>query len=234
MQLFYAPDFTPANPLLPEDESRHAVKVLRLSKGEEVHVTDGRGTLYTATLTEPHEKRCRLQINATQEEYGKRPYFVHLAIAPPKNTDRLEWLVEKCVEMGIDSLSLVQCERSERKFQRTDRLEKIAVAAMKQSLKAYLPHLNESLPLAAFLDNVAETGKFVAHLLEGERRLLQAAASPNESYCVLIGPEGDFTPSEVQKALAAGFQPVSLGESRLRTETAGLVAVLTLHLLNAS
>jgi 16S rRNA (uracil1498-N3)-methyltransferase len=232
LSIFYQPRLGSA-PYLDEDESRHAVKVLRLGAGAVVQVVDGAGTWHEAVITRPDARRCELEIRRSWTE-PPRPYRVHLAIAPTKNLDRIEWLTEKCVEIGVDEISFLETRYSERRHLKLDRLERIAVGAMKQSLKARLPVLNELRPFAEWLaeTSVAGTQRFVAHLEVGERYLLQTAAQPTGSYCVLIGPEGDFSPDEIAAARQAGFQPVSLGESRLRTETAGLVAVHTLHLIN--
>ncbi len=232
MQLFYAPQFSESQPFLPEEEARHALKVLRLKTGDSLHLTDGQGNLYQTSIVNDDPKKCLLKILKTEPGYGKRSYSIHIAVAPTKNADRTEWLVEKCVEIGVDEISFIACERSERKFFKLDRVEKIAVAAMKQSIKAYLPRLHEIVSLKDFLKKANNASKFIAHLAEGERKLLQQSAQPAEKYSVLIGPEGDFTAAEVQLARQNGYSPVSLGESRLRTETAGIVACHTLHLVN--
>ncbi len=234
MHLFYNPDFTPAAPLLPEEEARHGIKVLRLATGDTVHITDGKGNLYEAQIASTDIKKCRVTITNTISQYGKRPYYIHLAVAPTKNADRTEWLVEKCVELGVDEISFIACEHSERRVFKTDRLEKIAIAAMKQSLKAYLPQLHEIKPYKQFMEQPFAGQTFIAHLEEGKREYLQIAAQKNNTYCVLIGPEGDFSPAEIQLAIEKKFLPVSLGESRLRTETAGIAACHILNLVNIS
>ncbi len=233
MHLFFAPDFSAEQPFLPEEEARHALKVLRLDVGDTVHVTDGRGNLYAGTIAGAEAKKCRLVVLRHEPESGKRGFTIRVAVAPTKSADRTEWLVEKCVEIGVDQISFVLCERSERRHFNLDRVEKIAVSAMKQSLKAYLPQLEELVPLRKFLQSMPAGHKYIAHLVEGERQLLQHAAPASGTYCVLIGPEGDFTPSEVVAAQAGGFVPVSLGMSRLRTETAGIVACHILNLVNS-
>ncbi len=233
MHLFFAPEFSNNRPFLPEDEAKHALKVLRLEAGATVNVTDGRGNLYEAAIAGTDVKKCRLTVLRHEPEYGKKGFTIHVAVAPTKNADRTEWLVEKCVEIGVDEISFINCERSERKFFKPDRVEKIAVAAMKQSLKAYLPCLNDLTPLREFLKKRMPGNNYIAHLVEGERKLLQQVVPPNSTYCVLIGPEGDFTPDEVNTAVASGFVPVSLGTSRLRTETAGVVACHILNLVNS-
>jgi 16S rRNA (uracil1498-N3)-methyltransferase len=233
MHLFFAPEFSDDLPFLPEEEAKHALKVLRLDAGATVSVTDGLGNRYEATIAATDIKKCRLTIRRHEPEYGKKSFTIHVAVAPTKNADRTEWLVEKCVEIGVDEISFINCERSERKYFKLDRVEKIAVAAMKQSLKAYLPRLNDLIPLREFLKKRLPGNNYIAHLVEGERKLLQHIVPPNGTYCVLIGPEGDFTPDEVNVAVAAGFVPASLGSSRLRTETAGMVACHILNLVNS-
>jgi 16S rRNA (uracil1498-N3)-methyltransferase len=234
MHLFYNPDFTPSLPILPEEEARHCIKVMRLGTGDVVHVTDGKGSLYKTQIANTDIKKCRLTIVETQQAFGQRPYYIHLAIAPTKNADRTEWLVEKCVELGIDEISFVACERSERRVFKTDRLEKIAISAMKQSLKAYLPFIHNVIPFREFVEKPLHGQKFMAHLEEGRRELLQVAAKKNNTYYLLVGPEGDFSSTEIKLATEKGFLPVSLGESRLRTETAGMAGCHILNLINNS
>jgi 16S rRNA (uracil1498-N3)-methyltransferase len=199
-------------------------------------VVDGKGGWYNCEITRPDARWCELRVLQTRTDYGKRPYRIHIAIAPTKNADRMEWFVEKCVEIGVDEISFVICEHSERRFFKTDRLSKIAVGAMKQSLKAFLPMINDARTLPEFLERTRPNEqKLIAYvdevITEGERKRLQASAEPNGPCCVLIGPEGDFSAREVSMAIGRGFKPVSLGESRLRTETAGLVACHLLHVI---
>ncbi|MGV3541033.1 MAG: 16S rRNA (uracil(1498)-N(3))-methyltransferase [Rufibacter sp.] len=234
MHLFYTPDLTPAATefVLSEEESKHCTRVLRLGAGDRVTLIDGKGGLYTAEIIDAAAKKTKLRLLDRQLEYGKRPYKIHVAVAPTKNMDRMEWFVEKAVEMGIDEITFLQCARSERKALNLDRIEKIAVSAMKQSLKAYLPKLNELMRYADFIKSTQAENKFIAHLVEGqERHSLAKSISGAAEYLILIGPEGDFSPEEVQQALQAGFQPVTLGSSRLRTETAALAACHTIHVL---
>lgn len=232
MHLFYTPDISGKEYTLSEEESKHAIRVLRLDAGDEVQLVDGKGGLYKAKVTDPNPKRCKLEITKTVSEFGKKPYYIHIAVAPTKNLDRMEWFIEKAVEIGIDEISFLKCSRSERKELKLDRLEKIAVSAMKQSLKAYLPKLNELTPYKTFLAKLdSVSSSYIAHLEEGNRQDLKQIDTSGKSYCVLIGPEGDFTPEEIETALAKGIKPVTLGESRLRTETAALVACHTLNLL---
>ncbi len=232
MNIFYEPNIKQTL-LLNEEESRHAIKVLRLSVGSKLYVVDGKGGFYTCEIRVAHEKKCEVKIIEEQQNYERQDFYIHLIIAPTKNMDRIEWMVEKCVEMGIHEISFIQTRYSERKEIKTARIEKIAIGAMKQSLKAFLPKINEMITWKAFLQKeVNESLKMIAHLEEGDRKLIQDLATPKGNYAVLIGPEGDFNPDEIGQALKKGFLPVTLGKSRLRTETAGLAACFTLNLIN--
>lgn len=237
MHRFYAPDIA-SDGILPEEESRHVVRVLRLSEGDEVEVVDGRGTLYTCRVALAHAKHCHLNIEATRHvppHWGRR---IVLGVAPTKNMDRLEWVVEKATELGVDRVVPLLCEHSERRVLKTERLHKIAVAAMKQSLKATLPRIDELTPLSRLVAEPFEGDRFVAYCDEAlprEQRLeLARVISADRDTMVLIGPEGDFSPAEVERLLAAGFKPVTLGQSRLRTETAALMAVATAHVVTSA
>ena len=212
--------------LLAEDESKHAVRVLRLGTGSPVTLIDGRGGIFRATITEANPKRCALAITS-HELIAPRPAYLHVAVAPTKNLDRMEWLVEKAVEVGVERLTFLRCARSERRDLKLERLEKIAISALKQSGQPYLPQLDELTDYAAFLQAVDPATTFIAHLAEGERLPLAQVVAAAPRCCVLIGPEGDFTPAEIDLALARGVRPVTLGTSRLRTETAALAAVFT-------
>lgn len=237
MHLFYTPDLSEA-PLyvLDAEESRHAVGVLRLRAGERVKLTNGAGLWCEAEVMEGSTaKACQVRILSRTENYGQRPYRLHVAIAPTKNADRYEWFLEKATEIGIDRITPILCDHSERKVLRRDRGEKVVLSAVKQSLKAYVPQLDELTPLRAFLAGADGLPKrrYVAYCDEGtplEERvelfgaMCEAAQGDEREYCVLIGPEGDFSPEEIALARGCGFQPVTLGESRLRTETAGVMA----------
>ncbi len=234
MHLFYTPELTEraVRFTLGEEESRHCVKVLRLSVNDRVFLVDGRGGLYTAAIEVADPRHTQLKIEDVQAEYHRRNHYLHIAIAPTKNLDRLEWFLEKAVEIGIDEVTPIICARSERKDLRVDRLQKLVVSAMKQSLRAYLPVVNEPVKLKDFLSGRHEGQKFIAHCGEGERVDLGARLQPGQSCVVMIGPEGDFTPEEVTGSLALGYVPVTLGNSRLRTETAGLEACFEVNYLN--
>jgi 16S rRNA (uracil1498-N3)-methyltransferase len=229
MHTFYAPDLSGATYTLPEDESKHAVRVLRLSPGQAVELLDGRGGRYTAAVADANPKRCQLRISH-HAAVAPRPYFTHVAVAPTKSLDRMEWFVEKAVEVGVERLTFLRCARSERRELKLERLEKIAISALKQSGQAWLPQLDEMTDFTAFVADVAPATTFIAHLEEGERTALAQVAGAGPGCCVLIGPEGDFTPEEIKLALNRGIRPVALGPSRLRTETAALAAVFTVHL----
>ncbi len=232
MHLFYVPNITSPDITLNETESKHAVTVMRLKKGDLVQVVDGSGGLYTAGITEPHSRRCRLTVLKTHQEYEKRNFRLHIAIAPTKNIDRMEWFLEKATEIGIDEITPVLCEHSERKIINPERLEKILVSAMKQSFKAYLPRLNKLTSYMEFISRGETSQKFIAHCNEAEKAHLKNLVKKESPVLVLIGPEGDFSPAEVKEAKRLGFIEVSLGNSRLRTETAGVVACHIVNLVN--
>ncbi len=234
-KLFCAFDFSGNEDTLTlsEEESRHAVRVLRLTNGDRLHLINGRGGLFEAELIVPDPKGCVLQILNREFDYGKRPFRLHIAIAPTKMNERTEWFLEKAAEIGIDEITPIICGRSERKEVKIERLNKILIAAIKQSVKACLPKLNEAVSFKKFMTNENIQGqKFIAYCFDDERVLLQDAYEKGSDATVLIGPEGDFTPEEVNVAREQGFIPVSLGNSRLRTETAGVVACHTVNLIN--
>jgi|SRR5476651_2253962 len=234
MHLFYTPDITPQNDawFLTEEESKHCTRVLRLDKGDQINLIDGKGGLYTATISDAHPKRTILHINSVTTEYSKRNHYLHIAVAPTKNLDRLEWFLEKATEIGIDEISLIITARSERKEAKIDRLDKIITSAIKQSLKAYHPILNEVIPFNKFIAKPFSGQKFVAHCAEGAKLELKDELQPQGNYLVMIGPEGDFTEKEIADALQYGFKAITLGESRLRTETAALEACFEINFLN--
>jgi 16S rRNA (uracil1498-N3)-methyltransferase len=232
MALFYVPDLT-SGTVLPEEESQHAVKVLRLQSGDTIDVVNGTGGFYHARITNPHPKHCRFEITESIPEYGKRNYKLHIGIAPTKNIERLEWFIEKATEIGIDEITPIICRFSERKIIKAERLEKIIISAAKQSVKAYFPKLNPLCTFDELIKNHQSSLKFIAHCYEEDKRLLQTECTKSKDVLILIGPEGDFSIEEVQKAISNGFIPVSLGNSRLRTETAGVVACCTVALTEA-
>ncbi|WP_423147535.1 16S rRNA (uracil(1498)-N(3))-methyltransferase [Rubrolithibacter danxiaensis] len=232
MHLFYTPDITSENYTLNEEESRHCAKVLRLEKGDVVYLIDGKGGLYTAEIADSHPKHTELRITTAEKEYGKRNHYLHLAVAPTKNIDRFEWFLEKATEIGIDAITPIICDRSERKEIKTERLNRVITAAVKQSLKAYHPHLNEPVKLKHFLNRQIAGQKFIAHCINGEKSALKKQLVPNGTYTILIGPEGDFTPEEINLSAEFEFIPITLGNSRLRTETAALEACFEVNFMN--
>lgn len=232
MQLFYIPEISGAEVVLNETESKHAVRVLRLKEGDQLQLVDGKGGFYKAEIAEAHAKKCKLLITYKQLNYGKKDFHLHLAIAPTKNIDRFEWFLEKCTEIGIDEITPILSEHSERKVIKPERLEKILVSAMKQSVKAYLPKLNKLTPLKELLETATENNKFIAHCNEGEKPHLKDVIDAGDNVLLLIGPEGDFSPEEVELAKQSEFCEISLGTSRLRTETAGVVACHIVNLAN--
>ena len=231
MHVFYTPDIL-TNPELPEEEAGHCLRVLRLGIGSEIMLTDGKGAFYKAVISAATNKRCQVQITETIEQEPFWTGHLHLAMAPTKNMDRIEWFAEKATEIGFDELSFLNCRFSERKVIKTDRVEKIVVSAIKQSLKARKPVVNEMTEFRKFMERDFPGQKFIAHCYEGEKPLLKDVIVPGEDAVILIGPEGDFSREEVELAESKGFKAISLGKSRLRTETAALVAVHTLNLMN--
>ena len=230
-QLFYAPDIA-ANHTLPEDESEHCVRVLRLKEGDSITITDGKGFLYKAILGNAHPKHCLVNII---EQFPQNPlwqYNIHIAVAPTKNPDRMEWLVEKATEIGINTLTWLRCHNSERREIKLHRLYKIAISAMKQSQKTFLPQINEMIDFNKFISQPFDGYKMIAHCRNDEKHLIKDLYKPDGNVLIMIGPEGDFSNEEIKDAITAGFAPVSLGKSRLRTETAALVACHTIHVLN--
>ena len=230
MLLFYQSNIE-KTPILSEEDSRHCVKVLRKNIKDKIHVVDGLGGLFECEITKAHEKKCEVRILSTKREFEKRSHYLHIAIAPTKNADRIEYFVEKCVEIGVDEITLIQTKHSERKNQKTERLEKIAISAMKQSLKAYLPKVNELMDFDKFIKTANFEAKFVAHLSEDAKPLKDVVTIKNE-ILLMIGPEGDFAQDEILLAQKYDFQLVTLGNSRLRTETAGVVACAIVNAFN--
>jgi 16S rRNA (uracil1498-N3)-methyltransferase len=224
MQIFYIPQIVGNSVTLPEEESKHCIRVLRMVKGDAIQLVDGKGTLYHCSISDDNAKRCTVTINNIESEFGKRNFKLHIAIAPTKNIERIEWFLEKCTEIGIDEITPILCERSERKNINQERLERVVVAAMKQSVKAYLPKLNSLTPIDKLIQNATESTKLIAYCGDFQNIHAKKLIKTGKSILFLIGPEGDFSPSEVEKAVKNGFKVVGLGSSRLRTETAGVVA----------
>lgn len=231
MQLFYAPDIV-TSLTLPEGESQHCIKVLRMNKGDEINITDGKGNLFKAKIYEPHQKHCKIEIIEKESYSTSWNCKIEIAIAPTKNIERIEWFTEKCVEMGIDVITPINCRFSERKEIKSERIEKVIVSAMKQSLKYTKPILSPMVKFNDIIKRDFEGDKFIAHCHEGEKTLLKEICKKGNNTLILIGPEGDFSEEEVKQALDNGFKAISLGDSRLRTETAGIVACNTIQIIN--
>ena len=242
VRFFYHPEALTSD-LLPHDEALHAVRVLRLSEGDEIFIIDGHGAFHRAVVTMTSAKHCAYSIMETLPQQPTWHGHIHLAIAPTKNMDRMEWMAEKATEVGFDELSLVECRFSERRKINVERIDKVVVSAVKQSRKAWKPIVNDMTPFTDFLRQHTTGSRFICHcydeierhdLYELLSRLDKSAGidttSPSPEIIVLIGPEGDFSIDEVRQAVAAGWQSVSLGKSRLRTETAGLTAVMMANL----
>lgn len=235
MQLFFVPNIDSDFYTLNEEESHHCVKVLRLVVGDSVSVSDGKGTLCHCTIMEAHPKHCLLKVDERIENHERHAFHLHVAVAPTKNTARMEWFVEKAVEMGIDEITPIICDHSERCVLRQERLQKIAVSAMKQSLKTFMPLINEPVNLNNFISNLnpiePKSQRFIAYCDGDHRTPLHEIYQPGHNALILIGPEGDFSTQEIESALAAGFHPVTLGQYRLRTETAALAATAFFNLV---
>lgn len=227
MQLFYHPEALQINQELAfdKDESRHIVKVLRKQAGDKLKLTNGKGDFFTSEIIDAHQNKCVIQLleKATPEPL---PYYLHLAVAPTKLNDRYEWFLEKATEIGIHEITPIICDHSERTKIKEERYKKIIMSAMKQSLKAELPKLNPAVSFADFIKSLStsESNKLIAHCAQGEKNSLKEALKPKEKILILIGPEGDFSEKEIALAMENGFSSVSLGTSRLRTETAAVVA----------
>jgi 16S rRNA (uracil1498-N3)-methyltransferase len=233
MNLFFVPDIKEGFYQLPEEESKHIVRVLRMKAGDSIFLTDGLGTLDEASIIDASSKQCTVKSIKTLREYQKRQFHLHIAIAPTKQTDRFEWFLEKSTEIGIDEITPLICTHSERTRVKTDRLQKVIIAAMKQSLKAYLPKLFEPVEFKRFIQKPFHGKKFIAYCGEQSTIELKNIYRKGAKALILIGPEGDFSIQEVELANKYGFIPISLGKSRLRTETAGIVACHTINLMNS-
>jgi len=232
--IFFTPDIYGWRYTLNEEESAHVVRVLRLKAGDELTLVDGRGGLYRAKIDGVHHKRCEVVILEHHPDYGNRPYRLHIGIAPTKNIDRFEWFVEKATEIGIDEITPLLCEHSERKQVNSERLQRVMIAAMKQSQKAYLPQLNEMILFEKWLKTNSSQHGYIAHCATGDRQSLRIAYQAGQDAVIAIGPEGDFSLQEIKQAFDCGFIGITLGTSRLRTETAGVVACNCVYLMNES
>jgi 16S rRNA (uracil1498-N3)-methyltransferase len=233
MHIFYTPDIASKNYTLNEEESKHCIRVLRLTVGSIIQLVDGVGGFYTAEIINDNPKKVGLKIIHTQLEYNKRNHYLHIAVAPTKNIDRLEWFLEKATELGIDEITPIITDRSERKVVKDDRLNKVITSAVKQSIKAYHPKLNEAQNLSSFLKQIDDSEKLIAHCNDDSTKsYISEIVQPHLKYTILIGPEGDFTEQEVKTALNIGYKAITLGNNRLRTETAALAACFEINYLN--
>ncbi len=233
MQLFYSPDLdqSASQFTFPEDESKHIIKVLRKKADDILHITNGKGQTFEAKIIDANSKKCKVQVISNAKKH-RRMHWFHLVVAPPKSNDRFEWLLEKATEIGVNEITPIICERSERKTVKHERSEKVVQSAMKQSLRCYLPQLNEAIPFKDFLEKEHKGLLFMAHCGDDEKVDLKRRVAPDHDITVLIGPEGDFSNTEIKAAEEKGFQPVSLGRARLRTETAAIVACTMVNIIN--
>ncbi|MCD0468558.1 16S rRNA (uracil(1498)-N(3))-methyltransferase [Flavobacterium sp. JAS] len=225
MQLFYNPDIdeTTETFFFDKEESRHIIKVLRKKDSDILHVTNGLGLLFETEITLASDNKCIVEVLSIKKT--PQPKFrLHLAVAPTKMNDRFEWFLEKATEIGIQEITPIICDRSERKVINLERFEKIILSAMKQSNETYLPKLNEAISFKEFIKQKNEGLQLIAHCEETDKKSLKDVLKPNENITLLIGPEGDFSEKEIALALENNFQPVTLGNTRLRTETAAVVA----------
>ncbi len=229
--LFFCPDIL-KSPVLPEQESQHCVKVLRTREGETLTVTDGKGFFYDCELVQAHPKQCIVAIRHQSEIPVNRHFALHIAFAPSKQMDRNEWFVEKATEIGIDRFTPLVCRHSERKEIKQERLQKVVVAAMKQSLQAYLPEIEKTTRFEELIERPFQGRKFIAHCHDLPKKQLASSYKKGENALILIGPEGDFSEEEVNRAVGLGFEPVSIGGTRLRSETASLVSMHIIHVIN--
>ncbi len=233
MQLFYNPDIKQGADtfFFDKEESKHIIKVLRKKENDKIFITNGLGFLFESEITLSSEKKCEVKI--TKKTFQEpNSFYTHIAVAPTKMNDRMEWFLEKATEIGIHEITPIICDHSERKVFKIDRAEKIIQAAMKQSLHFYLPKINEPITLSEFVKKEFDGQKFIAHCEETEKKSFQKEVLKNGKITILIGPEGDFSTKEINLARANQFIPVTLGNTRLRTETAALAACHTIALLN--
>ncbi|MFC1731048.1 16S rRNA (uracil(1498)-N(3))-methyltransferase [candidate division KSB1 bacterium] len=232
MQFFYVEDISENLLVLSEEESHHCIKVLRRQTGDMIKLTDGKGNLFEARIEKANPKKCEVKIINSHKDYGKRDFKIHIAVAPTKNMSRIEWFLEKATEIGIDEVSFVICDYSERKEIKRERLVNISKAAAKQSLKAWFPKINTSITFAEFISQETSAQKYIAYLDPENSKSIKSLYRKGNDTTILVGPEGDFSKEEVNKAIEAGFIPINLSESRLRTETAALVSCFMIHFFN--
>jgi 16S rRNA (uracil1498-N3)-methyltransferase len=233
MQIFYAPDITGNRYVLDHNESKHLIRVMRMTKGADVRLIDGKGNLYEGIISEPDQTRCMIEITGMITDYEKKDYRLHIAISPLKNPERFEWFIEKSVEIGVDEITPLICRNTEKPGIKTERINNIVISAMKQSLKATKPILNESCNFKDFLSLKSDAICMIAHCDDSlRRRSVSDVYTKSRNATILIGPEGDFTRKEIDSAVNSEFIPVHLGTSRLRTETAGIAACHSIYFMN--
>lgn len=231
MNLYYEPNIGFPVTVLSESESNHCVKVMRQVTGDKILVTNGLGKIYKAEISVSHHKHCEVEILEEFAEMPRRNYKLHMAVAPTKSFDRYEWMLEKLVEIGVDEITPILCEKSERDKINTERCRKVLISAMKQCRSGLLPHMNEGVQFSKFIKTLEPQNALIAHCFEAEKSNLTQIQAANSSITILIGPEGDFSLTEVEKANAQGIKALDLGNSRLRTETAALYAAAGLKVL---
>jgi 16S rRNA (uracil1498-N3)-methyltransferase len=233
MQIFYAPDISNDFYTLDEKESKHCIRVLRMTKGTAVRLIDGKGNLFVGRIDNPDPKKCKIAITEIIKDFEKRNYRLHLAISPVKNAERFEWFVEKSVEIGVDEITPLICRNTEKPGIKRERVNNLIISAMKQSLKTTLTVLNQPCNFKDFLNNDFNGVRMIAHCNDSFKRdKISEVCSVNENAIILIGPEGDFCVEEISTAIEAGFSSVHLGQSRLRTETAGVAACHSIYFIN--
>lgn len=233
MQLFYNPNIqaTDTSFTFDSNESKHIIKVLRKKNGDELWITNGNGYLFEAKIIDDNIKKCKVELISSKKTYAKS-HWLHMVVAPTKMNDRFEWFLEKATEIGVDEITPIICDRSERKVLKLERMHRVLESAMKQSLQTYLPKLNEPINLSDFLDKPVTGLQFIAHCEDSERHELKRRVAADKDVTILIGPEGDFSPNEIKNALAKGYAPVAMGTTRLRTETAAIVACTIVASIN--
>jgi len=233
MQVFYAPDINGNVHTLDEQESKHIVRVLRMGKGTGVKLIDGKGNLYEGIIDDPDQKQCTIAITGIIKDFEKRNYRLHIAISPLKNTERFEWFIEKSVEIGVDEITPLICRNTEKSGIRSERINNLIISAMKQSLKAAKTLFNPPCLYNDFIVRDHEGIRMIAHCNDSfRRRKISEVYSKDQTAVVIIGPEGDFSEDEIKIASGNGFTPVHLGNSRLRTETAGIAACHSIYFIN--
>jgi 16S rRNA (uracil1498-N3)-methyltransferase len=233
MQIFYLPGINGSKCVMDANESRHSIRVLRMTKGDKLKLVDGIGNLYEGLISDPDPAGCEITITGVTSNFEKRSYRLHIAISPLKNHDRFEWFVEKSVEIGVDEITPVICRNTEKPGIKKDRINNIIVSAMKQSLKAYRPVLNDPVPFVEFINSDPDGLKMIGHCNPAYDRVkIDQIYKKNSDAVILIGPEGDFSEEELRLAFSAGFKPVHFGASRLRTETAGIAACHSVYFIN--